>query len=151
MQKEVYKRHIKNYSNHWWFQARKKIIEAIIKKNILKKNISILDFGSGSGVNVNMLSKYGHVNIYEPHLVTRNYLRKKFNSKKYSVLKEYTKKKFDLILLADVLEPDIQVSATWCQLPSLSNPLPESTTFVVPLNLTLPLITPEALFHNNII
>ena len=79
MQKEVYKRHINNYSNHWWFQARKKIIETVIKKNILKKNINILDFGSGSGVNVNMLSKYGHVTIYEPHLLTRNYLKKKFN------------------------------------------------------------------------
>ena len=45
MQKEVYKRHIKNYYNHWWFQARKKIIESVIKKNILKKDISILDFG----------------------------------------------------------------------------------------------------------
>ena len=104
MQKEVYKRHINNYSNHWWFQARKKIIETVIKKNVLKKNISILDFGSGSGVNINMLSKYGHVTIYEPHLFTRNYLRRKFNSKKYSVIKKYTKKKFDLILLADVLE-----------------------------------------------
>ena len=104
MQKEVYKRHINNYSNHWWFQARKKIIETVIKKNILKKNINILDFGSGSGVNINMLSKYGHVNIYEPHLLTRNYLRKKFNSKKYSVINKFTKKKFDLILLADVLE-----------------------------------------------
>ena len=104
MQKQVYKRHINNYSNHWWFQARKKIIETVIQKNILKKNMSILDFGSGSGVNINMLSKYGHVNIYEPHLLTQNYLRRKFNSKKYSVIKKYTKKKFDLILLADVLE-----------------------------------------------
>jgi SAM-dependent methyltransferase len=104
MQKEVYKRHINNYSNHWWFQARKKIIETIIKKNIVKKNINILDFGSGSGVNVDMLSKYGRVNIFEPHLPTQNFLRRKFNSKKYSVIKEYTKKKFDLILLADVLE-----------------------------------------------
>jgi len=104
MQKEVYKRHINNYSNHWWFQARKKIIETVIKKNISKKNISILDFGSGSGVNINMLSKYGHVNIYEPHLITRKYLRIKFKKKKYSIINKYTKKKFDLILLADVLE-----------------------------------------------
>ena len=51
-----------------------------------------------------MLSKYGHVSIYEPHLITRNYLKKKFNSKKYSIIQKYTHKKFDLILLADVLE-----------------------------------------------
>lgn len=104
MQKEVYKRHINNYSNHWWFQARKKIIETVIKKNIPHKKINILDFGSGSGVNIDMLSKFGHVNIYEPHLITRKYLKKKFNSKKYSVVSKFNQKKFDLILLADVLE-----------------------------------------------
>ena len=37
MQKEVYKRHINNYSDHWWFQARKKILETVIKRNISKK------------------------------------------------------------------------------------------------------------------
>ena len=104
MQKEVYKRHINNYSNHWWFQARKKILETVIKRNISKKNINILDFGSGSGVNVKMLSRYGHVSIYEPHAITRKYLRKKFNSKKYSVINKYIERKYDLILLADVLE-----------------------------------------------
>ena len=104
MQKEVYKRHINNYSDHWWFQARKKILETVIKKNISKKNINILDFGSGSGVNIKMLSKYGHVNIYEPHTITRKYLRKKFNSKKFSVINKYIERKYDLILLADVLE-----------------------------------------------
>ena len=104
MQKEVYNRHINHYSKHWWFQARKKIIETIIKINIPNKKINILDFGSGSGVNIDMLSKFGHVNIYEPHLITRKYLKKKFNSKKYSVISKYNWKKFDLILLADVLE-----------------------------------------------
>ena len=104
MQKEVYSRHINNFSNHWWFQARKKIIETVIKKNIPHKKINILDFGSGSGVNIDMLSKFGHVNIYEPHLITRKYLKKKFNSKKYSVVSKFNQKKFDLILLADVLE-----------------------------------------------
>ena len=30
MRNEVYKRHIDNFSKHWWFQARKKIIETTI-------------------------------------------------------------------------------------------------------------------------
>ena len=37
MKPDVYKRHIKNFSNHWWFQARKKIIESIISKNFKRK------------------------------------------------------------------------------------------------------------------
>ena len=104
MKPEVYKRHIKNFSNHWWFQARKKIIEATISKN-LKKGLNILDFGSGSGVNIEMLSTFGFVNIYEPHLKTAKYLTLKYkNKKKFKVLKTIKKKKFDLIILADVLE-----------------------------------------------
>ena len=76
MNHDVYKRHIENQSTHWWFQARKKIIETIIK-NKFKKKLEILDFGSGSGVNVKMFSKFGFVNIYEPHNKTRFYLKKK--------------------------------------------------------------------------
>ena len=85
MRNSVYKRHINNFSNHWWFQARKKIIEEIIKKKIkkkLRKNFCILDFGSGSGINVKMLSKFGFVNIYEPHQETRKYLQTKDSDKK---------------------------------------------------------------------
>jgi SAM-dependent methyltransferase len=104
MKPDVYKRHIKNFSNHWWFQARKKIIEATISKNF-KRKLNILDFGSGSGVNIRMLSKFGFVNIYEPHLKTTKYLKLKYqNTKKFKVLKKIGKNKFDLIILADVLE-----------------------------------------------
>ena len=45
MKPDVYKRHIENFSNHWWFQARKKIIENTISKNF-NKRLNILDFGS---------------------------------------------------------------------------------------------------------
>ena len=105
MRKEVYKRHIENFSQHWWFQARKQIIDGIIFKFIKKKKLNILDFGSGSGVNLKMLSKYGKVNIYEPHHKTKNYLKKNYkNKKKFKVLNHINNNKFDLIILADVLE-----------------------------------------------
>ena len=104
MKNEVYKRHINNFSKHWWFQARKEIIKEIISDKI-KKKIDILDFGSGSGVNIKMLSQFGFVNIYEPHLDTKNYLKLKFKNKnKFKVLNKIKNQKFDLIILADVLE-----------------------------------------------
>ena len=104
MKHDVYKRHIENFSNHWWFQARKKIIENTITKN-LKKKLNILDFGSGSGVNIQMLSKFGFVNIYEPHPETRKYLKLKYKNKnKFRIIEKIKKRKFDLIILADVLE-----------------------------------------------
>ena len=104
MKPEVYRRHIENYSNHWWFQARKKIIEDTISKNF-KKKLTILDFGSGSGVNIQMLSKFGFVNIYEPHTKTKKYLKLRYkNKKKFKILEKINRNKFDLIILADVLE-----------------------------------------------
>lgn len=103
MRKDVYKRHIENFQKHWWFESRKNIIEKTLHKNI-KKKIIILDYGSGSGVNIKMLSKFGKVNIFEPHKQTAKYLKKKYNSKKFKILKKISNRKYDLIVLADVLE-----------------------------------------------
>ena len=104
MKNEVYLRHIKNYQDHWWFQSRKNIIEKIIKKNAKKKNLKILDFGSGSGVNLSMLSKYGHVSIFETHKETQKYLKNLYKGTKFQVINSLNTHKFDLILMADVLE-----------------------------------------------
>ena len=104
MREDVYKRHIENFDDHWWFEGRKNIIKKILKKNI-KKKIKILDYGAGSGVNIEMLSKFGKVDIFEPHKDTAKYLKKKFINKKFKVLKKVSNKKnYDLIILADVLE-----------------------------------------------
>ena len=75
MREDVYKRHIENFDNHWWFEVRKNIIKKILKKNI-KKKIKILDYGAGSGVNVEMLSEFGKIDIFEPHKDTAKYLKK---------------------------------------------------------------------------
>ena len=103
MRKDVYKRHIENFKNHWWFESRKNIIEKVLNKNI-KKKINILDYGSGSGVNVKMLSKFGKVDIFEPHKQTAKYLKNNYSNKNFQILKKISKTKYDLIVLADVLE-----------------------------------------------
>ena len=51
-----------------------------------------------------MLSDFGKVYAFEPHKVTQNYLKKKFKKKKIKIVKSLSNKKFDLIILADVLE-----------------------------------------------
>ena len=104
MKNEVYLGHIENYRDHWWFQSRKNIIEKIIKKNAKKKKLKILDFGSGSGVNLSMLSKYGHVSIFETHKETQKYLKNLYKGTKFQVINSLNTHKFDLILMADVLE-----------------------------------------------
>lgn len=104
MNNETFLRQIKNQKKHWWFQGRKKIIDKIIFRINFKKNINILDFGSGSGVNVEMLKKYGNVDLQEVNKIARlNLKRIKNINKIYSSLK-IKKNYYNLVLVADVLE-----------------------------------------------
>jgi|TARA_B110000483_G_scaffold237075_1_gene311242 SAM-dependent methyltransferase len=105
MNNKTFSRQIKNQEKHWWFQARKQIINQIISKIKLKKKNNILDFGSGSGVNLNMLEKYGLVDIHEKNKFARIAIKNKNKKIKnlYSSLK-IRKNFYDLILIADVIE-----------------------------------------------
>ena len=77
MNNKTFSRQIKNQEKHWWFQARKKIIDQIISNIKLKKKNNILDFGAGSGVNLNMLQKYGLVDVHEKNRYARTVIKKK--------------------------------------------------------------------------
>ena len=104
MDNKTFSRQIKNQKKHWWFQARKKIIDQIISSINLKKKKNILDFGAGSGVNLDMLRKHGLVDIHEQNKYARTVIKKEKKIKNlYSTLK-IKKNFYDLILLADVIE-----------------------------------------------
>ena len=105
MNNKTFSRQIKNQEKHWWFQARKKIIDQIISNLNLEKKNNILDFGAGSGVNLDMLEKYGQVDVHEKNKLARTTIKKKNKKIKnlYSTLK-IKKNFYDLILLADVIE-----------------------------------------------
>ena len=104
MDNKTFSRQIKNQKKHWWFQARKKIIDQIISSINLKKKKNILDFGAGSGVNLDMLRKHGLVDIHEQNKYARAIIKKERKIKNlYSTLK-IKKNFYDLILLADVIE-----------------------------------------------
>ena len=104
MDKKTFLRQIKNQKEHWWFQARKKIIDQIISNNISKKNNNILDFGSGSGVNLDILKKYGSVDVHEKNKFARSILKKDKNVKTIFSNLKLKKNYYDIILLADVIE-----------------------------------------------
>ena len=104
MDNKTFSRQIKNQKKHWWFQARKKIIDQIISSINFKKKKNILDFGAGSGVNLDMLRKHGLVDIHEQNKYARAVIKKERKIKNlYSTLK-IKKNFYDLILLADVIE-----------------------------------------------
>ena len=108
MEPEVYLRHIENEETHWWFKSRRKIICSIIERNLLSggKKLNILDYGACGGTNVEMLSYFGNVYVYEKDEKTSKFLIEKFkNNKNIKIVNQLDYKDFfDLIIAADVIE-----------------------------------------------
>ncbi len=93
---------------HWWYLGRRKIIKTIIENNIApSKKLSIADAGCGFGGNIPMLKQYGNVTGLELNEKAILEVRKKWGDS-IELIKwkspEKLNKKFDLILLSDVLE-----------------------------------------------
>lgn len=58
-------------ATHWWYEARRKIIESFVQRLSLKSGAAILEVGCGTGVNLLMLKKYGEVCAIEPNEFAR--------------------------------------------------------------------------------
>ena len=107
MEVEVYKRWDEENQKHWWFEGRKKIIYSILKNNIRKNDLKILDFGCGVGVNTKMLTEFGDVTCFDPSPEAIKFLKRKFNNDKKVLVEDNLdncSEKFDLIIAADVVE-----------------------------------------------
>jgi 2-polyprenyl-3-methyl-5-hydroxy-6-metoxy-1,4-benzoquinol methylase len=108
MDPEIYCQMREVEDTHWWFAARRSIITTVIATLDLPPESRILDVGSGTGGNLEMLSRFGAVTSIEEDemaialCATRN---------SASILKgripddlTYFHEEFDLIILLDVLE-----------------------------------------------
>ena len=96
-------------TQHWWFVARRKIIENVINNLNLDKNDSIFDAGCGTGDNLSMLSKYGNVvamerdsNAYKKAISRK--VGQVYQGELPSGVHEDIKQEHSLIVLLDVLE-----------------------------------------------
>lgn len=104
---------------HWWWQGRKKIIEEIIKKFIdFSGKLSIADVGCGYGANISFLRQYGDVTGLELSEDAIRRIQEKWGESVELIRwssPEPVARKFDFILMADVLEhiPDDDQAVTW--------------------------------------
>lgn len=65
MEKDFYLQYASVEDKHWWFVARRQIIQQVIRRLYLPKNAQILEAGCGTGGNLQMLSRHGQVSAME--------------------------------------------------------------------------------------
>jgi SAM-dependent methyltransferase len=111
MNKKSYKQVSEIESLHWWYVGRRLIITTQLKKIKFLSSSNILEVGSGTGGNLEMLSKFGKVYAFEKNIEALNITKSQNNHKKIRITQgscpskiPYSRIKFDLICLFDVLE-----------------------------------------------
>jgi len=91
----------------WWFNGRRKIIEAFMGCNVSMNNAEILDIGSGYGGLLSTLRKFGVVDAIEPHTEAHTSLYKlgvRNISGAGLFPTTYPEQKYDIVTMFDVLE-----------------------------------------------
>lgn len=97
-------------SRHWWFTGRRAILSDIIRSLDLPPRAKILELGSGTGGNLEMLARYGHVSALEMDATARSISMEKtagrFDVRGGSCPSDipFSGQQFDLVCLFDVLE-----------------------------------------------
>jgi SAM-dependent methyltransferase len=109
MEAQVFKRMAELDSSHWWFVARRKILEDVIRRIVRPpENARILEIGCGTGHNLAMLSKFGTVDASELDDSARALATERFGRKIEAAalpdLSVFPEAQFDLVALLDVLE-----------------------------------------------
>ena len=91
---------------HWWFQARRAIMEYIFWKNIDNKQITVLSVGCGTGAELEHIGQYAHVTGLDIDKEVISFCK----SKGLSVIEgdildtKLPEQSFDIVVAMDVLE-----------------------------------------------
>jgi SAM-dependent methyltransferase len=109
MERKVYDQMAELDSRHWWFTARHRILDGIIERIIRPPaDARILELGAGTGHNLAMLSRFGHVEASELDPGARKLASERLGRPVVEAalpdLSMFPAATFDLIALLDVLE-----------------------------------------------
>lgn len=110
MNPEAYAEMAATESRHWWFCARRQILECVIETLGLPNQARILEVGSGTGGNLVMLSRHGDVSALEMDDFARKLSSEKTHGR-FTIRPgncpdniPFPGERFDLICMFDVLE-----------------------------------------------
>ena len=111
MDAEAYKEMIELQEEHWWFVARRDVIQSFIKMQMPQGSTSkVLEIGCGVGGNVGLLSQSGQYRGIDMHKPAIDYCSEKYPQFEFQctrvedIPQEFSSNKFDSIYLLDVLE-----------------------------------------------
>jgi len=109
MERKVYEQMAQLDSRHWWFTARRRILDGIIERIIKPpRDARILELGAGTGHNLAMLSRFGVVEASELDPVARELAGERLGRPVVEAalpdLSMFPAGAYDLIALLDVLE-----------------------------------------------
>ena len=92
--------------NNWWYVGRKILLKHIISDEISKKDLSILEIGPGTGVNIEVLQNYGKVDLLEVDSYFIELIENNTSLKINEIFDDFSKikTKYDVIVFLDVLE-----------------------------------------------
>jgi len=106
MQKDQYRTLEVVQNIHWFYDHRRNLIEReILRIFPNRRDLKILDFGSGMGANIALLSGFGNVYCVEPEAIARDHL-KSLTLKVYESIEDAIRESgetFDLVLVSYVL------------------------------------------------
>jgi SAM-dependent methyltransferase len=109
MERKVYEQMAKLDSQHWWFTARRRILDGVIERIVKPpKDARILELGAGTGHNLAMLSRFGQVEASELDPIARELASERLGGPVLEAalpdLSMFPEGTYDLIALLDVLE-----------------------------------------------
>ena len=109
MERVVFDRMAELDQLHWWFIARRRILEKLVRRVVRPPADSkVLEVGCGTGHNLAMLARFGKVDASEPDKCARALATKRLGRQvrnaKLPDLTMFQRNGYDLIALLDVLE-----------------------------------------------
>ena len=109
MERAVFDRMAELDQIHWWFLARRRILETLIRRVVRPpEKARILEVGCGTGHNLAMLRNFGKIEASEldrsARAVANKRLRGKVKEARLPDLSMFERNAYDLVALLDVLE-----------------------------------------------
>lgn len=109
MERAAYREMADLDQRHWWYRARRQILEDLIRREVRPpKDASILEIGCGTGHNLAMLGQFGHVDAIElddeSRAIAQGRLGRDIMSARLPELTGIAKGHYDLIAALDVIE-----------------------------------------------